>query len=446
MKHVDLAVIGAGPAGIAAAVAGARHGLSVTLLDESPSIGGQVLNVPETELTVRGQSIRRGLELLDELQDLPVEILGQTAVWGIKGTHIAFAGVQGADQLEARSVVIATGAREYVPPFPGWTLPGVMTLGGAQHLVKRDSTLPGRSILIAGAGPLMWALAAATLEKGGRVHAILDSSRPSAWLSALPHVAAIKERIGLALHYLGTIRAHHVPYHFLGDALRAYGANELERVVIGGNSYEVDALCVGFGFRPNIELLQLAGCALKFDQSLGGWIPVTDEGLRTDQPGLLAAGECAGVGGAEKALLEGELAAFSVLAMLGHELNPSDLKREAWLRKHRGRELRFARVLNSVSEAPAAYWHELTDDTILCRCEGVRAGQVRKTIRREHETLDALKNELRVGQGACQGRTCGPILQHVLMQDLERAGHVPPPFHVRPPVKPLALGSFERQV
>lgn len=447
MRRVDLAVIGAGPAGVAAAVTAAGHGLKVTLLDESPSIGGQVLTKagPGLEISTPGPSIQRGLVLVEKLQRLPVEILNETVVWGIQGTSIAFAGPGGSDQIAARAVVIATGAREYVPPFPGWTLPGVMTLGGAQHLIKRFSTLPGRSILIAGSGPLMWALAAATLEIGGRVRAILDASQLSNWLPALLQVTAIRDRIALALRYFRLIGAHRVPYRFLRDPLKALGTDGLENISAGGIRYDVDTLCIGFGFRPNVELLQLAGCALNFDRSLGGWIPITDEGMHTDQAGLFAAGECAGVGGAEKALVEGELAAFSALAALGHKPTPGDLDRKAWLRKRRGREIRFARVLNRASEPPAAYRHELTDDTILCRCEGVQAGQVRAAIGYEPTTLDALKNELRVGQGYCQGRICGPILQRLLLEDLGGSGDAPEPFHVRPPIKPLALDRFERR-
>jgi NADPH-dependent 2,4-dienoyl-CoA reductase/sulfur reductase-like enzyme/bacterioferritin-associated ferredoxin len=447
MRRADLAIIGAGPAGVAAAVTAADHGLKVTLLDESPSIGGQVLTKTGlgTELLPPGSSIQRGLELVEKLQRLPVEILHETVVWGIQGTSIAFAGPGGSDQIAASAIVIATGAREYVPPFHGWTLPGVMTLGGAQHLIKRYSTLPGRSILIAGSGPLMWALAAATLEIGGRVRAILDASQMSNWLPALPQVTAIRERIALALRYFGLIASHRVPYRFLRDPLQAHGTDGLVSISAGGIRYEVDTLCIGFGFRPNIALFQLAGCALSFDPTLGGWIPMTDTGMQTDQAGLFAAGECAGIGGAEKALVEGELAAFSALNALGHKPTPGDLDREAWLRKRRDREIRFARVLNRASEPPSAYRHELADDTILCRCEGVQAGQVRQAISHGLTTLDALKNELRVGQGYCQGRTCGPILQHMLLEDPEGTRHTPEPFHVRPPIKPLALDRFERR-
>jgi NADPH-dependent 2,4-dienoyl-CoA reductase/sulfur reductase-like enzyme/bacterioferritin-associated ferredoxin len=445
--HVDLAIVGAGPAGIAAAVTAARRGLHVILVDERIHPGGQVLIGAEQTLgdDIDGRAIRRGKALRAELQHLPVEILSQAIVWGIDGCRLASACPDGTREIEASTVIIATGAREFVPAFPGWTLPGVMTLGGAQTLIKRYAVLPGRSMLIAGAGPLMWALAATALEQGGNVCAILDASRLSKWAGALPQITALGDRVSLALDYGKTIVSHHVPYRWMRERLQAHGVKELESVSIGGRSFEVDTLCVGFGFRPNIELLQLAGCALTFEPLLGGWVPVLDERMQTDQPGVYAAGECAGVGGAEKALVEGELAAFSALTALGHRLSTEDQNREQWLHKRRRTELRFAKTLNKACEPPEIYRRDLEDDTLLCRCENVRVRQVRHAFQQDITSMDGLKNELRVGQGMCQGRTCGPLLQWFLCDD--RSGSTRPlsPFHIRPPVKPIALDQLEDQ-
>jgi NADPH-dependent 2,4-dienoyl-CoA reductase/sulfur reductase-like enzyme len=341
--------------------------------------------------------------------------------------------------MEASALVIASGGREFVPAFPGWTLPGVMTLGGAQGIIKRHHVLPGHSMLIAGAGPLTWALAAETIEHGGNLLGVYDYSRPVHWLSILTQVSALRDRVGLALRYLRTITGQRVPYRWTRDRLHAHGEGRLERVSIGSKEFELDVLCAGFGFIPNTELLRLAGCSMTFDRTLGGWIPVVDEGLRTSRPGVYAAGECAGVGGAQKALLEGELAALSLLESLGQPLSSQADERRLWLRRRRRSELRFGRALNRSCEPPAGFLAGLEHEAIVCRCENVRAGGVKIAHSKGITTLDGLKNELRVGQGMCQGRTCGPILQRMLAAD----ANPPVPFNVRPPVKPVALSQIE---
>jgi NADPH-dependent 2,4-dienoyl-CoA reductase/sulfur reductase-like enzyme/bacterioferritin-associated ferredoxin len=448
VRHVDLTIVGAGPAGIAAAGTAASRGLQVVLLDERSHPGGQVLVGAEKnpQHDTDGRAVQRGRALLAKLQHLQVEIQSQTIVWGIDGCRIASACPEGTQEIEASAVIIATGAREFVPAFPGWTLPGVMTLGGAQNLIKRHAVLPGRSMLIAGTGPLMWALAANALEQGGNVRAIFDASQLLKWAGTLAQINALRDRVGLALHYWKTIVSHQVPYRWLRDHLQAHGVDELESVSIGSRSFDVDTLCVGFGFRPNIELLQLAGSSLKFDSLLGGWIPVLDGLQQTDRPGVYAAGECAGVGGAEKALVEGELAALSVLSLLGQTLTAEDQKRMRWLHRRRRNEIRFAKILNKASKTPEIYRRELEDDTLLCRCESVRVGQVRHAFQQQATSLDELKNELRVGQGMCQGRTCGPLLQWLLCDDRTESRHPLSPFHVRPPIKPIALDKMEKQV
>ncbi|MDF1499887.1 MAG: FAD/NAD(P)-binding oxidoreductase [Anaerolineales bacterium] len=445
MRRVDLAIVGAGPAGVAAAVTAARRGLRVALIDEAPTPGGQVLTNPGTSRPhdARGQAIERGQTLLAELGRLPVELYRETIAWALEGTCLALSGPESPSEIEAAALIIATGGREYVPPFPGWTLPGVMTLGGAQRLIDKHGVLPGRSILIAGAGPLMWALAASVLENDGEVLAILDASRPADWARALPLIGTLQDRLRLAWRYFKVMRGSRTPYLFARGVLQARGDGYLEAVLAGERTYTADSLCVGFGFRPNIELLQLAGCGFVFERWLGGWIPAIDEHMRTDQPAIYAAGECSGVGGAAKALLEGELAALAAGTGLGVRLEAHDEDRLEWLKRRRQREIRFARVLNHACRPPRAYTDDLVDETILCRCESVRYGQVEQALQHGATSLDGLKNELRVGQGMCQGRTCGPVLQQVLAQKAGQTREQILPFHVRPPVKPVELGKLQ---
>jgi thioredoxin reductase len=414
-------------------------------LDESHSLGGQVLEQADPlQLEAVPDAIRRGNKLLADLEALPVEIHRQSTVWGVDGNRVAYSNPEFSGQIEASALIIATGGREFVPPFPGWTLPGVMTLGGAQHLIKRHAVLPGKSILLAGTGPLLWALASALIEHGSKPHAILDFGSPLGWIPALPHIAALKDRLGLGWHYLNSIRKHCVRYVFTRRRLNARGGDELSSVSAGKLSFKVDVLCVGFGFRPNIELAQLTGCELVFDGSLGGWIPVTDESMQTTQPGVYAVGECAGIGGAEKALLEGEIAALSVFSSLNGRFASEHRKRLAWLQRRRRIEVCFGRVLNRVCQPPDSFHCGVGDDIILCRCENIRSDEVLDAAGKGLMSLDGLKNRLRVGQGLCQGRTCGPLLQQILSEEFDLRAESLSPFHVRPPVKPVALEQLER--
>lgn len=445
MKRIDLVVIGAGPAGIAAAVTAARLELTVALLDEGTSTGGQVLGYAHSDqhAAVPG-AIRRGEELLSDLAGLPVEIHRQSVVWGIDGTCVAYSSPQGSARIEACALIIATGGREFVPAFPGWTLPGVMTLGAGQRLIKRHGVIPGESILLAGTGPLLWTLAATMLEHDARPLAILDFSRPSRWLPAVLQITSLRDRLRLGWHDLNAIRTHRIRYKFTRERLSAHGQGTLQSVSAGDLDLHADVLCVGFGFRPNIELFQLAGCELGFDDSLGGWIPHTGEDLQTTCAGVYAAGECGGIAGAEKALLEGELAALALASALDRRLAPEHAERLRWLRRRRQKELRFGRVFNKVCEPPASFLSAIDHDVILCRCENVRASEVRNAISSGVTSLDGLKNQLRVGQGMCQGRTCGPLIQQTLSEALNLPEARFSPFHVRPPAKPVALDQIER--
>lgn len=444
MRHFDIAVVGAGPAGIAAAVAGARTGLEIVLIDESRAAGGQILSPQSIGARTQPESsaFEHGKALLAELQTLPIEVLSQTTVWAVEGNKLALDGPDGADEIEADARIIATGGREYTIPFPGWTLPGVMTLGGAQRLIKQNGVMPGKTMLITGSGPLLWALTASALENGGCVAAVLETGSLLRWWRALPYIGTVWDRMLLGLRYARTVLSHRIPIRFGMRVTRAHGHSQLQSVEAGGHTYEVDTLCIGSGFRPNIELLQLAGCKLEYDQLLGGWIPFTDEDMLTDQDGLYAAGECAGIGGAHKALLEGELAAMAASIQLGRMPTAADHGRMRRLRALRRRELRFASVLNRACEPPTGAETGIHADTVICRCESVRNDLVHDAIEDGIGSLDGLKIALRVGQGMCQGRTCGPVLRRVIAGVLNRPGDQIPPFHVRPPVKPVELKAI----
>jgi NADPH-dependent 2,4-dienoyl-CoA reductase/sulfur reductase-like enzyme len=454
----DLAVIGAGPAGLAAALTAAELGFKVALIDELPTLGGQYLaQRPAMDghapVSVAEQT---GQDLIRNLRSAPVEWRSETLVWHLAGdlTLSLYRRGEVTSPLHARAVILATGAREQMVPFPGWTLPGVMTVGAAQLLAKRHGLTPGKRVLVAGSGPLLLPAAAKLAELGAEVVGILEATHPAAWLRHGPAVWGNWDRLNEGRHYISALRKAHIPYHFGRTVIKAVGGDRLVVAVVaqldGQGSLipgteervSVDALCVGFGLVPNIELAQLAGAALCFKPERGGWVPRLDQNSQTTVSGLFVAGEAASIAGAGAAMLEGRLAALGAGCRLGR-VTQAELDREQAVAAGRRRSYhRFGVMLNTLFRPLPGLSAITSDDTPICRCEEVTAGEVRTAIGQGAVTLDALKTRTRVGQGPCQGRTCGPILARLIMQETDRSAVDAGLFRVRPPLKPVPVAAL----
>jgi NADPH-dependent 2,4-dienoyl-CoA reductase/sulfur reductase-like enzyme len=470
MAATDVAVIGAGPGGLSAALAAAGCGLRVTLIDELSAPGGQYLvGSGAIDRPAGGEAINRltsehppvsatercGMGLLDRLPQANVETRFETLVWHLSSDLTLALHQRGrVEYLSAGAVVLASGAREQVIPFPGWTLPGVMTIGAAQLLAKRHGLVPGRRVMLAGSGPLMLPAAVHLAELGAEIPAVLEATHLRAWLKHGPAVWGAWDRLDEGRRYLGALRRAHIPYRFGRAVVRALGSERIEAAVmaeldghgrpIPGTEVQiaVDALCVGFGFVPNTELSQLAGASLHFDPANGGWAPRLDERLQTSVPGLFVAGEVGGVAGAATAMLDGRLAGLGAACRLGH-LGEAELADE-WAASSRQRRQmrRFGAMLNTLFAPPPGLSAITAEDTVICRCEEITAGEVRDAIDHGATTLDALKTRTRTGQGPCQGRTCGPILARMIAQQLGGSPAAAGLFPVRPPVKPVPLAAL----
>jgi len=253
---------------------------------------------------------------------------------------------------------------------------------------------------------------------------------------------------------LRAMRQAHIPYRFGRTVVMAQGPGRVEKAVTAvldasgcpipgsAETIPVDAICVSFGFVPNIELAQVAGAALRFEPGCGGWTPQLDQNGQTTVPGLFVAGEAARVVGAAAAMMEGHFVGLAAACHLGAFTQP-ELDGETALVKGRRRRLaRFGAILNTLFVPPPGLSVITTDDTSICRCEEVTAGQVRAAIRRGAVTLDALKTRTRVGQGSCQGRTCGPILTRMIAQETGKPAADAGQFCVRPPVKPVPVAAL----
>lgn len=380
-----LLIIGAGPAGIAAAKAASRA-CQVTLLDDNPRIGGQIWREKEGLQLPENVQVISGAPITGVLNDKTLLVAGQ--------------------KLHFEQLILATGARELLLPFPGWTLPGVVGAGGLQAMIKSGLDVAGKRIVIAGSGPLLLAVAALAVQKGAQVVRILEQA-PAKQLA--PFLKSLTASKLLQAAGLGRVAAtRYTPNSYVKAAL---GTEKLERVLYqrGNQSLELecDLLAVGYGLIPNLELALQLGCRL--DQ---GFVQVDDTG-KTSVPHIYAAGEITGIGGVDKALLEGEVAG---LAATGQPISSLVPRLQA---SHR-----FVRTLKTAFALRSELQQLADSETILCRCEDVKLAEVQG-----HADWRSAKLHTRLGMGACQGRTCGPICQHLLGFD---APQIRPPIFATP--------------
>ncbi|MBL8300556.1 MAG: FAD-dependent oxidoreductase [Rhodanobacteraceae bacterium] len=410
--RTEILVIGAGPAGIAAAVSAERAGARALLVDMQAEPGGQIW---------RGQWARPTLaparQWLDALRGSPVD-----ARYGLRLVDFAEPGLavfdtaQGAVRVRCERLVIATGARERQLPFPGWTLPGVFGAGGLQVLVKNGWPVKGRRVVVAGSGPLLLA-AAATLRAAGAEIACIAEQRRTRDLARFALSLAPNPGKCLQAAILRTKLAG-VPYRRNAWVERADGAGRVESICLrrGARSerIECDALAVGFGLVPNTEIARLLGCALH-DGAV-----VVDEHQHSSVPGVYCAGEICGIGGVDQALVQGEIAgrAAAGAATASFRLNIA-----------RSRSAHFARALRDAFVLRDELRNLAGDDTLLCRCENVTFAQVRGCRSQREARLHA-----RLGMGHCQARICGAAGEFLFGWDAEAT--------VRPPLAPSRLSCF----
>jgi D-hydroxyproline dehydrogenase subunit alpha len=427
----EVGIVGAGPGGMAAAVALARAGVAVVVLDEGLRPGGQIFRQLPAGFAPRAHAVeppshRAGHRLLADLAAAAVRVELRATVWDAAPGRLWFEQDGQSRLLRCRAIVLAPGAYDRCIPFPGWTLPGVVTAGAAQVMVRGFAVQPGARALVAGTGPLLLPTLTALLSAGVDVVAALEAAPRSAMWRALPGVLRSGARLREALFYARQLLRRSVRLQWGHTVFEVAGDGRVQRALIGrvdrqgrprcdtARSIDVDVVCAGFGLVPSIELAQRLGCELVWNAVRGGWcVAAADWGV-TSVPQVFAVGEIAGIGGSEVAIADGEAVADWILAGLhGTAVANRRRVRQRSARAAADAMLRAFPVLPGLRELAAP-------DTIVCRCEDVTVQCVRDAAALHGSSARGIKMGCRAGMGPCQARICGPNLQACVAPDIAR--------------------------
>jgi len=452
-------VVGAGPAGTRAAELLVAAGLRPLVVDEAADNGGQIyrrqpagFRRPATALygteSGRATALHAAFDALRER----IEHWPESLAWNLRDGVLHVLRGERSHALPFDALILATGATDRLIPLPGWTLPGVFTLGGAQIALKAQACAIGRRMAFLGSGPLLYLVAAQYAKAGAEVAAVLDTAPASARWRALPLMAARPALLAKGAALLARLRRAGVPVHRGVTPLRL--EPDASGTRLGGIAFrqaggrearlDCDAAGLGWHLRAETQLADLAGCAFDFDPVSRQWLPRIDEDGRSTVPGLYLAGDGVRLLGADGAEIAGRLAALAVLRDLG--ITPPQGADATALRRQQQAMDRFRQGLAIAFPWPAALAASLPDETLVCRCEAITAGELRRSAGAlDAPEMNRAKAFSRVGMGRCQGRMCGlagaEILAAARGVPVEEAGRL----RGQAPVKPLPIAALQEE-
>lgn len=455
-SNYDLAIVGAGPAGMAAAALAADLKLNTIVLDEQPEPGGQIYRGIERlaaarpkHLDMLGPDYAAGLDLARTFRAAKIEYMSSTQVWQAEPEGRVFYRRSGAAGiLTAKKLLIAPGAMERPLPVPGWTLPGVLTCGAGQTVLKANGLAPAGRFVLAGCGPLLLLLAAQLTRAGVKPAAIIQTTF-NRWAAA-PHLIGFLGAPGYltkGLAMLSELKAAGVPIYKNVDKLAIKGDDKVRAIDFscdgGKHSFEVDTVFLHQGVVPNGNLAWSLDLAHEWDDAQRCYRPTLDAFGRSSNPGVLVAGDAGGIIGAKGAESMGRIAAVAAAKDLGKLSLGEMVERtndfRTQLQKHRA-----ARPFLDALYRPAQQWIAPPDpDTIVCRCEEVRAGEIRRLVTQQNcPGPNQLKSFVRAGMGPCQGRLCGLTVVELIAESrgvpVSEVGY----YRIRPPIKPVTIGDL----
>jgi NADPH-dependent 2,4-dienoyl-CoA reductase/sulfur reductase-like enzyme len=457
-------IVGAGPAGMRAAERLVAAGERPIVVDEAQRFGGQIYRQPPEAMQrdrrdLYGFEAGRAAALLDRFEALRAQIdyRPETLVWQVEANALQLLHAGRTKTQAFDALILATGATDRVLPFPGWTLPGVYTLGAAQVALKFQATLIGPRVVFAGTGPLLYLVAWQYASHGGEVAAVLDSAPLSAKLRAAPGMLARPAVAATGAYFLARLRLIGVAVHDGVTLLKAEGGERVTALTwhAGGKTVSTacDAIGFGHGLRSETQLADLAACAFDWNEIDQAWLPRRDAAGRSSVRGVYLAGDGAGILGADAAELAGAIAAQAALddlqaspqatSAFGVHASPAATPPPASPLPAMQPHIAFRRALETAFAPPPQWAAEASDDLIVCRCEEITAGELRACVRdtgaREVNRLKALT---RIGMGRCQGRMCAPGAARLLAQATGSALKDVGRLRGQAPVKPLPVAML----
>jgi thioredoxin reductase len=456
---VDVAVIGAGPAGLAAATQAARAGLSVVLLDEQEAVGGQIYRAIERSdaqrRTILGADYAAGAALASEFARSGALYVPNASVWQVTRERTVHYLKDGkVSSFEARRVVLATGALERPFPIPGWTLPGVMTAGAAQILLKSAGEVPAEPPILVGCGPLLYLLGWQYVRAGVPIRALVDTTRhEDRWRAKRHMLSALRAwpYLSKGLQLMRTLREAGVPMHEAADDLRVESGidedgSERARALnfsVRGVSHRIEAnvILLHQGVVPNTQFTLSLRASHKWDEAQLCFAPVTDQWGELDVPGIFVAGDGGGIGGAQAAETQGEVTALAIAAQLGAIDTAARNRSAAPLLRRLAEVMRIRPLLDSLYR-PRDENRVPKDEVMVCRCEEVTAGELRSFVKLGCLGPNQAKSFGRCGMGPCQGRLCGLTVTEVIADARSVSPETVGYYRIRPPIKPLTLGEL----
>ncbi len=441
----DLAIIGAGPAGMAAAVEARALGLSVLVVDEKATPGGQVFRAARAGATdpAVAPELAPGLPLIDAFAACGADYRAATTLWHLDPDEglLSLAGAEGVGEAQARRVLLATGAQERPVPIHGWTLPGVMTAGAAQIMLKTTGAVPAGRTVLAGQGPLVWLLAV-QLARAGAPPLVLET-RTTPLTSALARGGLFAGRRLLLKGALLMAEARRRCVRVIQGVrgLRAEGAARVERIGWHGGSAPCDTLLLHEGVIPQTHVSRAIGLEHAWDAAQRCWRPVVNACGASSHDRIALAGDGAGIGGWEAAVAAGRLAALDAAWRLSALDDHGFAARSAAPLAARRAALALRPFLDALYAPPPDILAP-ADEVLACRCEEVTAGAIRAAARLGATGPNQMKAYLRCGMGPCQGRLCAPTVAALIAEVHGTTPDTIPPLRPRAPYKPITVGQL----
>lgn len=455
IREFDVIVVGAGPAGMSAAIALRAANKSVLVVDEQPTPGGQIWRSVEAVATTRtgailGDEYRAGSQVVSRFRSCGAVYEPSTQVWKIEPGWKVYLKRDGVvEAVKGLKIVLATGAQERPAPFPGWTLPGVLTVGAAQILLKTSRQIPAGPVWVVGTGPLPLLYIAQLLRAGGKVEGWIDTAPRDGWRRSLAWTGAIIGSIGevsKGLRWMCEIRKAGVRIVRGATDIQALGDGRLECIEYRSskgikNKVAANVLLSHEGIVPSIHITKSLDCKHVWNAQQSCWAPQLDEYGQTSVPGVFVAGDGANIGGAKAACIRGELVGHGIVSLLaGQPSSELNFKINA-LRVDLDKALRLRPMLDSIYP-PRESILAPTDDTVVCRCEELTAGDIRKACAIALPGPNQLKAFTRAGMGPCQGRQCGYTIANIIAAEQKQHVSNVGFYRVRPPLKPITLGEL----